>query len=157
MVSQKQIIQFNNQIAVFKKIRWRSQISLPIILIISGIFIEIAIAGAFIVSFMVSSGQGERLSARAFTVAEAGVKDAFIKITRDKNFTPSINPYTLTVNDDLVSVTVERDPIDLPTGSYRITAVGTAGTRQRKLIGILSVNNLTGKVELQSIEELKIP
>lgn len=137
--------------------RRTGQISLPVILIISGIFIEIAIAGAFIVSFMASSGQGERLSARAFAAAEAGVKDAFIKITRDKNFTPAANPYNLTVSEDVASITVEQNPIDLPSGSYRITAIGTAGTRQRQLVGVLSVNALTGGVELQSIEETSIP
>lgn len=137
--------------------RRTSQISLPVILIISGIFIEIAIAGAFIVSFMASSAQGERLSVRAFAAAEAGVKDAFIKITRDKSFTPATNPYNLAVSEDVASITVEQNPIDLPSGSYRLTAIGTAGTRQRKLVGVLSVNSLTGRVELQSIEEQQIP
>lgn len=133
------------------------QVSLPVILIISGIFIEIAIAGAFIVSFMATSGQGERLSVRAFASAEAGIKDAFIKITRDKNFTPAVNPYSLIVNEDVVSILVEQNPIGLPSGSYRITGIGTAGSRQRKLVGVLSVNSLTGSVELQSIEEQQIP
>ncbi len=131
--------------------------SLPIILIISGIFIEIAIAGAFIVGFMISSGQGERLSVRAFTAAEAGIRDAFIKIARDKSFLPVSNPYVLSVGEDSSSVLVERTPVDASYTNYQITSVGIAGTRQRKLVGKLLIDENSGETKLQSVEEITIP
>lgn len=134
----------------------RGQMSLPVILIICGVFIEIAIAGAFIVGFMISSGQGERLSVRALAAAETGLRDSFIKIARDKSFLPSPNPYVLSVNDDSVSVFVERTPLDANFTSYQVTAAGIAGTRQRKLVSSLLVDNNTGETKLQSIEETTI-
>ncbi|MDP2705616.1 MAG: hypothetical protein Q8O49_00190 [bacterium] len=134
----------------------RGQMSLPVILIICGVFIEIAIAGAFIVGFMISSGQGERLSVRALAAAEAGLRDAFIKVARDKSFLPSPNPYVLSVDDDSVSIFVERTPLDSNFTSYQVTVTGIAGTRQRKLISSLLVDNNTGETKLQSIEETTI-
>jgi len=135
----------------------RGQMSLPVILIISGVFVEIAIAGAFIVGFMISSGQGERLSVRAIAAAEAGIRDSFIKIARDKDFLPEINPYVFTVNEDSASVFVEKTPLDANYTSYQITATGIAGTRQRKLTASLLVDNNTGETKLQSAEETVIP
>lgn len=135
----------------------RGQMALPVIILISGIIMEIAIAIAFVSHFASTSGLGDKLSVRALSVAQAGIRDASIKIARDKNFVPSPNPYNLTVGDDTVSISVEKNPGDLPTGSHRVTATAVAGSRQRRLVGILSVDATTGKVITQSIKEEAIP
>lgn len=135
---------------------YRGQMSLPVILIISGVFVEIAIAGAFIVGFMISSGQGERLSVRALAAAEAGIRDSFIKIARDKTFLPAGGTYVFSVGDDSASIVVERTSLDADYTNYEITATGVAGTRQRRMVGSLLIDSNTGETKLQSIEEVSV-
>lgn len=132
----------------------RGQMSLPVILIISGIFVEIAIAGAFIVGFMISSGQGERLAVRALAAAEAGIRDAFIKVARDKSFPPG--SYALSVGEDSATIEVSRTPVGSQFYEYDIVVTGIAGTRQRQLSSSLLIDNNTGETKLQSVEETAI-
>lgn len=130
------------------------QTALPVILLISTIVIEVAIAGAFIAFFASTSGQGERLSARALAAAQAGIRDAFIKIARDKNFSPSPNPYNLTVGDDTVTIEVSKN---VTNDNFTVTSTAVAASRQVRLVGILSIDDTTGKIELRSVEEKPIP
>ena len=68
------------------KLNSNGQATLSFILLAGGIILEIAIAGSFITYFLSASGLSERLSARAYVAAEAGIRDAQIKITRNKDF-----------------------------------------------------------------------
>lgn len=126
----------------------KGQTALPVVLLISVIVIEFAIAGAFIAFFASTSGQGARLSARAIAAAEAGIRDAFVKITRDKNF--SNISYNLTVGDDTATIDVSKN---VSSQTFTVTSTAVAGTRKRRLVGVLSVDNTTGRVELVSVEE----
>lgn len=127
------------------------QTALPVILLISVIVIEFAIAGAFVSFFSSASGQGERLSARALAAAQAGLRDAFVKISRDKNFTDT--SYNLTVGNDTVTIDVAKDASG---NFFTVTSTAVASTRRRRLVGILSLDNTTGKVTLVSVEEKSV-
>ena len=129
----------------------KGQTALPTILLISAIVIEVAITGAFVMYFVANSNLGERLSARAMSAAQAGIRDAFVRITRDKNLTNTA--YELMVNSDRVTVQISKN---INANLFTVTSTAIAGTRQRRLVGTLSVDNITGKVELKSIEEKPI-
>lgn len=131
----------------------KSQAALPAVLLICGIITEIAIAGALVAFILSSSGWGERLSAQALAAAKAGQQDAFIKITVNKDFSSGL--YTLTVDSRTAEVTVIKDPTGYPTGTNKVTSIGKALSRQRKLEAILIVRRDTGKVDLESIREIE--
>lgn len=126
------------------------QAALPTILLIGGIITEIAIAGALVAFILSSSGFGERLSTQALTAAKAGIEDAFIKVVIDKNFS-SPEGYTFSVDGREVKVTVTKN-LD---GTDEIISIGKALSRQRKLEGILIVHQDTGKVDLESLQEIE--
>jgi hypothetical protein len=128
------------------------QAALPTVLLIGGVIIEIAIAGALVAYILSSSGWGERLSARALAAARAGIEDAFIKITINKNFNSPAG-YDISIDNQTVTVTVIKDPGGYPTGTTKIISTGRALSRQRKLEGILVIQQETGKVDLKSLQE----
>jgi uncharacterized protein (UPF0333 family) len=136
---------------VFSK---NGQIALPFILLVSGIIIEITIAGSFVTYFLSTSGLGERLSLRASAAAHSGIRDAMIRISRDKEYAASQQDYDLDVGDDTTAVSVSRT-VDNPQNSYiyTITSTATASSRQRKLTATVIVNQTTGFVQLQSLKE----
>lgn len=130
------------------------QIALPFILLVSGLIIEITIAGSFIAYFLSSSGLGERLILRASAAANSGIRDAMIKIVRNKDFAATTQNYDLTVGSDTAAVVVSRTVNDeLNIYTYTITSTATAGSRQRKLKAIIIVNKQTGAINLQSLQE----
>ncbi|MEI6479396.1 MAG: hypothetical protein WCO21_01010 [bacterium] len=121
------------------------QATLSFILLVSGLVLEIAIAGTFVTYFSSISALGERLSARAFTVASSGIRDAQMRLTRSKNFT---GQFTLQLGSDSAIVNIART-----SNIYTVTSVGVAGTRQRKFVATIVVDQVSGAVVTQSITE----
>ena len=130
----------------------RGQATLSFILLISGLILEIAIAGTFVTYFSSTAGLGERLSTRAFTAASSGIRDAQIKIVRNKDFE---GQFILSLDNDTASVSVVRSTLDT-NYIYTITSLGVAGTRQRKFVAIIVADQTTGLVELKSIDEIAV-
>jgi uncharacterized protein (UPF0333 family) len=133
------------------------QIALPFILLVSGIIIEITIAGSFVTYFLSTSGLGERLSLRASAAAHSGIRDAMVRISRDKDYASSPQNYELNVGSDTTTVSVTRTAHN-PTNSYTYTVASTAVavSRQRKLTATVIVNQTTGFIQLQSLKEESI-
>lgn len=135
--------------------------TLPFILLVSGIIVEIAIAGSFVAYFLSTSGYGERLSVRANAAAHSGARDAIMRISQNKEFVSNTcdSPYTysLTVGSDSAEVMICRTT-DAENGRYAyvIESVGYAGSRQKKLGTQLLVDTVTGRVQLESIQEQAI-
>ena len=131
------------------------QIALPLILLISSIIIEIVIAGAFVSYYLSTSGLGARLSVRAQTAALSGIQDGLLQISENKEFGAVTQNYSVTVDSDSVSVTVSRTTIaQTNVYLYTITALGSAGTRQKKFVATASVDAVNGTLDLQSIQEV---
>jgi len=133
--------------------------TLPFILLISGIIVEIAIAGAFVTYFLSTSGYGERLAVRAETAARSGINDAFARVMQNKDFSISscVTPYTYTITaggGDTAQISLCRTT-DVITNKYTftVTSVGIAVSHQKKFVATLLVDQTTGQVELQSITE----
>ena len=62
------------------------QIALPFILLVGGLIVEIVIAGLLVSFFVSASALGERLSVRALAAANAGIDDAIVRISSNKEF-----------------------------------------------------------------------
>jgi hypothetical protein len=131
----------------------KGQAALPATLLICGIITEIAIAGTLIAFVLSSSGWGERLSSQALAAAKAGVEDAFMRITIDKNFSAS-GGYSFSVGSRTVQVIVNKDPVGYSVGTDQIISLGTALSRQRRLEAIVAVDSVTGQVSLRSTREI---
>lgn len=125
------------------------QATLSFILLVSGLILEIAIAGAFVTYFFSVSALGERLSVRAFTVANSGIRDAQMRVARSNNFTGS---FTLQLDSDSATVSVTR-ATQGTNYIYTVTSTGVAGTRQRKFAATIVADQTSGVVETRSISE----
>jgi hypothetical protein len=141
----------------------KGAVTLPIVLLIGGLIMEMAIAGAFLAYFLGQSGFGIKLSAEAFAAAQSGIEDAKLKIIRDKNFTASPNPYELEVGNRSAEITVCKNLKTVSTdcdtamsGKYEITSLGSAMTKRRQLRAIFYVDDTTGEAKLESLEEIAL-
>ncbi len=134
----------------------RGQIALPFILLVSGIIIEVAIAGTFIAYFLSNSGLGDRLAVRADAAARAGIDDAIQRIAQNKEYAPNGVNYMLAVGSDSTNIVVSRtinSAVNIYV--YTIISTATAGSRQAKYVATVIVNQTTGQLQLQS--ELAVP
>ncbi len=143
--------------------RTRAAATLPIVLLVGGLAVEIGIAGAFIAYFLSQSSFGIKLSGEALAAARAGIQDARIKIVRNKNFIPGSNPYTLNIGNNSAQITVCKDlktvssACDTPmTGKFEITSLGSALTKYRQVKVIIYVDATTGEAKLESESETAI-
>ena len=137
--------------------------TLPMVLLVGGLVVEIAIAGAFIAYFLSQSGFGVKLSAEALAAAKAGIQDAKMRIVRNKNFIPSPNPYTLTIGNNSAQITVCKELKTVSTacdtamtGKFEITSLGMAFTKRRQVQAILYVASTTAEVKLESENEIAL-
>lgn len=147
----------------FQKNKIRATVTLPVVLLIGGLIMEMAIAGAFLAYFLGQSGFGLKLSAEAFAAAQSGIEDAKLKIVRDKNFTADPNPYTLTIGSRSTQITVCKNLSTVSSacdtamsGKYEITSLGSALTKRRQLRAIFYVDNTTGEAKLESLNEIAL-
>ncbi len=133
--------------------------TLPTMLLLGGIIIEIAIASAFLTYYFNVTNLGSRLAAEALAAARAGVDDALIKIVRNRNFTAYPEPYEVQITGGRVaSVTVCKDllpsePECAGVGKSKITSKASALNKRSKIEAILTVEP-EGKVSVDSIKEV---
>jgi uncharacterized protein (UPF0333 family) len=133
----------------------RGQIALPYVLLISGVIIEIAIAGALVVYFLSTSTRGEKLNARASAAAYSGIQDAMKRISKNKE--NGTGKYCITIDADEVKIDVVQDTVTDPNNHiYTITATGEAADRVTEFSAVLAVAKTTGVLHVQSIEEQAI-
>lgn len=129
--------------------------SLPAILLFGGIIIEIGIAGAFLLFYLNTNIYGARLTNEASLAAQSGIDDAVLRLTL--NNTWAGESYSLAVGSRSVDVTVCKAtcPASSPVGigKYYITSTGNALTRRSRLVSIVSVDDITGLVSIDSIKE----
>ncbi len=139
--------------------------TLPVVLLIGGLVVEIGIAGAFMAYYLAQSGLGVKLSEEALAAARAGIQDAKIRIVRNKNlnYTTSGSPYTLTVGNRSALITICKDAKTVSSacstdmiGKHEITSLGMALTKRRQVQSIISVDSLTGEVKIESEKEVAI-
>ncbi len=135
-------------------------VALPAMLLIGGIIVEIGIAGLLVSYFLTQSNFGVKLSAQALAAAQTGVKDATLKIIRDKDFSDS---YSINIGNQSSQITVCKDFKTVSTfcdtqnsGKHEIISLGIVQKKQRKIQAILNVNSITGEVKIESVKEIEI-
>jgi hypothetical protein len=129
--------------------------TLPTILLLGSIIIEIAIAIAFLTYYFNLSNFATRLSAEALATARAGMDDGIIRLVRDKNFSSA--GYTVTVGNRTANVEVCNVTCPgLATNQAKVTSVATALNKKKKLEAVLTVDSVTGQVTVNSIQDVPI-
>jgi hypothetical protein len=124
----------------------RGAIAFVTVLLVAAILFEIALVG-LVLSFL-SGAQGFDLHAAhvARYAARSGINDVLLRITRDKTFVPSTNPYTLSVEGGSASVLVTRT---LPAANYVqyvIVSTGTSGSKKIRYTSTFVISDLDGSV-----------
>ncbi len=142
--------------------------TLPVILLISGIVIELAIAGVVVSALLTNTVFSSRLSAEALAAARAGAQDAIVRIIRYKNC-PGLDgcpsSYCLngasdypictaggTITGPTTSVTMSNSG----SGIITVTSVGTAITRKKKVEAVVGVDPNSGKISVISFGEIPL-
>jgi hypothetical protein len=131
--------------------------SLPVILLLGGVILEVGIAGAFLLVYLNNSIYGTRLANEALEASHSGINDAILRTIVDKDCGGSSatcpgDPYTLSVGRATAQVTICKDTCT-PVGQTKITSLGRIFTKQHTLVAILNVSSTTGWVTVESIEE----
>ena len=139
--------------------------ALPLIILIGGIVLEIAITMALVAFYISESGAGARLSAEALSISQAGINDALMKIIRNPSFnTGASNPYYLSFdNNKNVQVIVCRDYQTITNNCdswvnnrTEITSLGTVLNKNRRLRANISINPTNGEIRIASIKEIPL-
>lgn len=129
--------------------------SLPAILLLGGIIIEIGIAGAFLLFYLNTNVYGARLSNEAALAAQSGISDAVLRLTLDGTW--GGGNYTVSVGSRSADVDVCKAtcPVASPVGigKYYVVSTGNALTRRSRLVAVISVDDTTGLVSIDSIKE----
>ena len=130
----------------------RGAVLLPTVIMMGAILLAIGMAGLAVGVVLSRSNNLIRTSARALAGARAGIEDVSRRFVRDSSWAPACPPsptYALTFNGSSVAVCVNR------LGSaVTVQSVGTANGVSRRIDANISINSLSGKVSLQSSNEV---
>ncbi len=133
--------------------------ALPTILLLSGIILEVVVAGLTVGQLFSQSAMGERLSTEALKAAESGAHDAISRVRDyincpDPTYCPSL--YEFVVNEDL-SNRVACVSIATVSGGIEIFSRGRASNRYVTIEVQLAVSTTPPSVEVQSFKEVETP
>lgn len=148
-------------------VRKKGIVALPLMLLISGIVLEMTIAATLIVFYLLQGNVGTRNAAEALVVAQSGVNDAAVQLARNMGFG---GVYTLTIGDRRAAqitvcnqghkttgcgeqggCTVLTDP-----GKAEITSLGTVRGKNRCVRATYAVNADTGEMKTESSGEIAL-
>ena len=135
-------------------------VTLPAVLMISAIIMEVALVAVIISSTLVSSTNREKLSSESIKAAQAGIQDATIRVVRycslanDSSHCPGF--YSIDIGSRTVDVTID-DRVTVEDNFTRIiTATGRADLVRKKLEALLNINGETGEVGTQYVKEIPL-
>lgn len=137
--------------------------ALPTIILIAGIVLEVAIAGALVAYYLSESGVGAKNSAEAFQSAQTGIQDATIKALRGQF--PSPPNYELTIDSRRKAEIVVCRNLKYNSsgndcsgganlGKIEIASLGRAGLKSRRLFAVLNVDSTSGEIRAESLTEI---
>lgn len=119
---------------------------LPVILVLFGLVMVVGIAIAAISVSENTISSTKDASDKAFVIAESGIQDALMKLTRDSSYT---------VTNGSLSISGGTATINVPSGGFpkNITSAGTINSKTRKIQ--LTVNaDGNGKITQSSWQEV---
>lgn len=147
----------------------KGMVALPLMLLISGIVLEMTIAATLVVFYMLQGSAGTRNAAEALVVARSGVDDVAVQLTRNMGFDGT---YTLTLGtQQTAQITVcnqgrktttcgaiggcdYTNPSDM--GKAEVTVMGTVRGRNRCVRAAYAVDADTGEIRLESSGEIAL-
>lgn len=153
----------------FREFSKRGIVALPLMLLISGIVLEMTIAATLVVFYMLKGSTGARNAAEALVAAQSGISDVAVRLARNMGFDGT---YSLTFDAQRAAqVTVcnqgrkttpcsasggcvYTNPSDA--GKAEVTAVGTVQGRNRCVRALYAVDGETGEVRLESSGEIAL-
>lgn len=149
------------------KIIRKGIVALPLMLLISGIVLEMTIAATLIIFYLLQGSIGSRSAAEALVTAQSGVNDALLQLVRNSAYA---NTYTFTVDAQHVAqVTVcnqgrksTRCAVSggctnlTDMGKVEITALGTVKGRNKCVRAVYNINGETGEVKMESSSEVAL-
>lgn len=126
--------------------------TLPTMLLLGSIIIEIVVAMAFLTYYFNTLNFSARLTSEALETARAGAQDGINKVILDKNCCGG--PYTVTTsNGRTATVNVCKD-VCLGAGQTRVLSTATVFNKQRTIEADLSVDPVTGQVAVNALKEI---
>lgn len=130
--------------------------TLPTILLLSGILMELAIAGTVLAVVLNNTASSRRLATEALAAARAGAQDAIMKVSRDNSFSDLLG-YSLDVTDR-ASAQITVTPTCDVDGNCKdeVVSIGTVTSRKKKIVAVLGIDKDTGRVRIQSFEEVPL-
>src|SRR3989338_6116048 len=131
--------------------------TLPAILFLGGLLVEIAIALTLLLHLVGQTSFAARASAEAYEAARGGLEDGIIKVVRNKQCPTSgcASPYTVSAGDQQATVSLCKDTC-AGAGRTAIVSVGPALLFARNLRAVVAPDALTGKTDILSIEEVAL-
>lgn len=127
------------------------QVALPYILLIAGVIVEFALAGAFIASFLSAESRSGALLTRASSAARSAIQDFSVKVSANKELPGG--SYCFLSEDDKAWVQVLRDETSSEFIRYSVKAVGRAGSSYSEIGANFIVDKITGKALLENIKQ----
>jgi len=123
-------------------------VALPSIVILSIIMLTIGIAMSFSSFTQNNISYDSYISQKAYYAAEAGINDAIMKITRNKNYSAD---YSLSINGYAADIAFDTSTPN----QTKITSASAINNYTKKIQAILNVT-ANGKVMIASWNELAI-
>ena len=134
---------------------------LPAVIILGSVVVSIGLVGLFVVFTLNRSNYSIRLSSTALAVAQAGIKDAHLRLIRNPIWTPlgcnsanALNDanqtYILNVGNYKAYVCLEKIG-----AGYLVNSLGRVLLHQRQVKAILAVDPVTYQIRLQSLNEVQ--
>ena len=124
----------------------RGQAFLALILLIGGIAVLVGLTLAPLVSSFVDTGYGYQSSVQAEAVANSGVEDALLQISRNADFFSS--GYSVAAGSSTATVAVTQDSPSA--GLVTILSTATVSNRTTKVNVVVAVNASTSQATVVS-------
>jgi hypothetical protein len=122
------------------------QAALVTAFIIGMVVLFAGITMSFLARSFLESTYGFHASSRAAATANAGIQDALLQLSRDKDFSPGT--YSIPFGSATTTVTVTRDSPGI--GQITILATSTVLRYERRLRAVVSITTSTGQIDLLS-------
>lgn len=142
-------------------------VALPLMLLISGIVLEMTIAATLIVFYLLQGSVGARNAAEALTTAQSGVNDASVRLVRNKGLSGNYTFAIDTMHQAQISVCngtkkgVTACSIDAPCGvvnanKVEITSLGKVRGSNKCIRVIYAIDEETGEIKMESSGEITL-
>ncbi|MBI2623602.1 MAG: hypothetical protein HYW65_03445 [Candidatus Liptonbacteria bacterium] len=133
--------------------RAHGQAALSFVFLVGSIVILVGVTLGFLASSFVNSSFGYTAAQKALTLADAGIRDAKLRLLRNKDLS-SPSGYSMPLGDgSSAQVTVTQNSPS--TGLVTVVSTATLSFHTKKIQAIFSVTSSTGQVSLVLWKEVQ--